>query len=58
MLARSSYADNPLFAALQESIYGHGAGATAWAAPARARLPPRLAEDARPAAVHRGDDLS
>jgi proline iminopeptidase len=28
----TSYDGGPLFAALQESIYGHGAGATAWAA--------------------------
>ncbi|AQZ61202.1 Proline iminopeptidase [[Actinomadura] parvosata subsp. kistnae] len=48
VLARSSYADNPLFAALQESIYGHGAGATAWAAQRERARHPAFAEDARP----------
>ncbi|MEV0825237.1 alpha/beta fold hydrolase [Nonomuraea rubra] len=48
VLARSSYADNPLFAALQESIYGHGAGATAWAAQRERACHPAFAEDARP----------
>ncbi|MDO8359871.1 MAG: alpha/beta fold hydrolase [Devosia sp.] len=32
VMAATSYDGNPLFAALQESIYGHGPGATAWAA--------------------------
>jgi pimeloyl-ACP methyl ester carboxylesterase len=45
----SSYADNPLFAAMQESIYGHeGNGPTAWAAQAERQLHPEFAEDARP----------
>ncbi|WP_250562994.1 alpha/beta fold hydrolase [Sphaerisporangium fuscum] len=48
VLARSSYSDNPLFAAMQESIYGHGPGATAWAAQAERELRPQFAEDARP----------
>lgn len=48
VLARTSYSDNPLFAALQESIYGHGAGSTAWAAQAERARHPRFAEDARP----------
>lgn len=30
--AKTSYDDNPLFAVLQESIYGSGPGATGWAA--------------------------
>jgi len=30
--AKTSYDDNPLFAVMQESIYGSGAGATRWAA--------------------------
>ncbi|MEV6283950.1 alpha/beta fold hydrolase [Kribbella sp. NPDC051770] len=47
--ARSSYADDPLFAALQESIYGHGPnGPAAWAAEAERSLHPEFAEDARP----------
>ncbi|SEH01884.1 alpha/beta hydrolase fold [Nonomuraea solani] len=48
VLARSSYADGPLFAALQESIYGSGPGATAWAAERERALRPAFAEDARP----------
>ncbi|MFB4279965.1 MULTISPECIES: alpha/beta fold hydrolase [unclassified Nonomuraea] len=48
VLARSSYADNPLFAALQESIYGSGPGATAWAAQRERARHPAFAEDARP----------
>jgi len=40
----SSYLEEPLFAALQESIYGSGEGATGWAAEAEragARSSPR-----------------
>ncbi|NBE95454.1 alpha/beta hydrolase [Nonomuraea sp. KC401] len=48
VLARSSYADNPLFAALQESIYGSGPGATAWAAERERARHPAFAEGARP----------
>lgn len=32
VMQRTSYADNPLFVVLQESIYGNGPGATRWAA--------------------------
>ena len=42
VLARTSYSDNPLFAAMQESIYGHGAGATAWAAETERRPAPAV----------------
>ncbi|MFC6356819.1 alpha/beta fold hydrolase [Luethyella okanaganae] len=45
--ARSSYADNPLFAAMQESIYG-STGATAWAAETERARHPQFAETARP----------
>jgi proline iminopeptidase len=48
VLARSSYADGPLFAALQESIYGSGDGATGWAAEAERARHPEFAEEARP----------
>ncbi|MEU8106430.1 alpha/beta fold hydrolase [Nonomuraea muscovyensis] len=48
VLARTSYADNPLFAALQESIYGSGPGATGWAAERERARHPRFAETARP----------
>lgn len=47
-LARTSFADNPLFAAMQESVYGHGPGATGWAAQAERAAHPQFAEDARP----------
>ncbi|MFC9694891.1 alpha/beta fold hydrolase [Kribbella sp. NPDC056951] len=46
--ALTSYRSGPLFAALQESIYGSGSGATAWAAEAERALRPEFAEDARP----------
>ncbi|WP_327581034.1 alpha/beta hydrolase [Nonomuraea sp. NBC_00507] len=48
VLARTSFADNPLFAALQESIYGSGTGATAWAAERERARHPAFAEEARP----------
>ncbi|WP_443060830.1 alpha/beta fold hydrolase [Streptomyces sp. NBC_00448] len=48
VLARTSYSDNPLYAALQESIYAHGPGPTGWAAQAELPRHPRFAEDARP----------
>ncbi|MFD0785652.1 alpha/beta fold hydrolase [Micromonospora azadirachtae] len=48
VLTRTSYADNPLFAALHESIYGHGPAATGWAAQAERDRHPQFAEDARP----------
>jgi len=47
--ARTSYVDNPLFIAMQESIYGAaGAGATAWAAQAELDARPAFADTARP----------
>ncbi len=46
--ASSSYLAEPLFAALQESIYGSGDGATGWAAEAERARHPEFAEDARP----------
>jgi pimeloyl-ACP methyl ester carboxylesterase len=48
VLASSSYLGNPLFAALQESIYGSGDGGTGWAAEAERAQRPEFAEDARP----------
>jgi pimeloyl-ACP methyl ester carboxylesterase len=48
VMVESSYDGGPLFAALQESIYGSGEGATAWAAEAERALRPEFAEDARP----------
>ena len=47
--ARTSFAGNPLFAVMQESIYGHGGnGATAWAAQAQLELHPEFDPTARP----------
>jgi pimeloyl-ACP methyl ester carboxylesterase len=47
--ARSSYADNPLFAVMQESIYAtDDTGATGWAAQAERERLPQFAESARP----------
>lgn len=49
VLARSSYADNPLFAVMQESIYSHGSnGPTNWAAQRELENHPDFAETARP----------
>ncbi|AIY02204.1 putative prolyl aminopeptidase [Arthrobacter sp. PAMC 25486] len=49
VLARTSFADNPLFAALQESIYSHGGnGPTNWAAQRERDNHPEFAETARP----------
>ncbi len=48
VMARSSYSDGPLFAALQESCYGSGSGLTGWAAHAERDLHPDFAEEARP----------
>jgi hypothetical protein len=48
VLGASSYVGGPLFAALQESIYGSGDGATGWAAEAERARHPEFAEDARP----------
>jgi proline iminopeptidase len=44
----TSYDGNPLFAVLQESIYGHGAGATNWAAHRIGGQKPEFATSARP----------
>ncbi|GAA3754169.1 alpha/beta fold hydrolase [Streptomyces tremellae] len=46
---RTAFDTNPLFAALQESIYASGAnGPTGWAAERERALRPQFAEDARP----------
>ncbi len=45
---RTSFWDNPLYAALHESIYASGPGATAWAA--EAERPPEFDGDVRPLA--------
>lgn len=49
MQARTAFAGNPLFAAMQESIYGHGSnGATAWAAQSEIELHPEFDPSASP----------
>ncbi|WP_154604732.1 alpha/beta fold hydrolase [Arthrobacter sp. AQ5-05] len=49
VLARTCFAGNPLFAALQESIYSHGSnGPTAWAAQRELANHPEFADTARP----------
>ncbi|TDO33533.1 proline iminopeptidase [Kribbella sp. VKM Ac-2527] len=48
VMVRSSYSDGPLFAALQESCYGSGEGATDWAAERERWAHPEFAEEARP----------
>lgn len=48
VMTLSSYADGPLFAALQEGCYGSGQGATAWAAERERAVRPQFAETARP----------
>lgn len=44
----TSYDGNPLFMVLQESIYGAGSGATAWAADRVRQTLPQFAESQRP----------
>jgi proline iminopeptidase len=48
VMSLSSYADGPLFAALQEACYGSGPGATSWAAEQERAAHPQFAETARP----------
>lgn len=48
VMGATSYDGNPLFAVLQESIYGHGPGATAWAAQKVRDELPQFAEERRP----------
>ncbi|MBI4922717.1 MAG: alpha/beta fold hydrolase [Devosia nanyangense] len=48
VMTATSYDGNPLFAALQESIYGHGPGATAWAADRIRGERPEFDTSARP----------
>ncbi|MEX0172369.1 alpha/beta fold hydrolase [Streptomyces sp. LMG1-1-1.1] len=46
--ALTGFADNPLFAVLQETLYGQGAGPTGWAASRAMAGFPEFAEDADP----------
>jgi pimeloyl-ACP methyl ester carboxylesterase len=48
VMATTSYDDNPLFAVMQESIYGSGFGATGWAAQQERAAHPELDPGRRP----------
>lgn len=48
LMSETSYDGGPLFAALQESIYGHDAGATNWAAERERLNHPEFSPAARP----------
>lgn len=48
VMIATSYDDNPLFAVMQESIYGSGSGATRWAAEAERAAHPELNPTERP----------
>ncbi len=52
VLSLTSYDDNPLFALLQESIYGSGEGATGWAAARIGADHPQFGTDRRPLLFH------
>ncbi|MEU9126170.1 alpha/beta fold hydrolase [Streptomyces sp. NPDC048506] len=47
-MALTAFTDNPLFAVLQESLYGQGAGPTGWAAARALADLPEFAEEADP----------
>ncbi|MFF0476907.1 alpha/beta fold hydrolase [Streptomyces sp. NPDC004284] len=48
VMSLTGFADNPLFAVLQETLYGQGAGPTDWAADRALADFPEFAEDADP----------
>ncbi|MDV5143494.1 alpha/beta fold hydrolase [Streptomyces sp. SBC-4] len=48
VMAQTGFTDNPLFAVMQESLYGQGAGPTGWAASRALADFPEFAEDADP----------
>ncbi|WP_043263031.1 alpha/beta fold hydrolase [Streptomyces sp. CT34] len=47
-MALTGFTDNPLYAVLQETLYGQGAGPTGWAAARAHAALPEFAEDADP----------
>ncbi|SEB89080.1 alpha/beta fold hydrolase [Streptomyces sp. TLI_105] len=47
-MALTGFTDNPLFAVMQETLYGQGAGPTGWAASRALAAFPEFAEDAHP----------
>ncbi|GAA2643325.1 alpha/beta fold hydrolase [Streptomyces lunalinharesii] len=48
VMALTGFTDNPLYAVLQESLYGQGAGPTGWAAARTHAARPEFTEDADP----------
>ncbi|MCH0542466.1 alpha/beta fold hydrolase [Streptomyces sp. MUM 203J] len=48
VMALTGFTDNPLFAVMQETLYGQGAGPTGWAAARALTAYPEFAEDADP----------
>ncbi|MEU2359160.1 alpha/beta fold hydrolase [Streptomyces noursei] len=48
VMALTGFTDNPLYAVLQESVYGQGAGPTGWAAARTHAALPEFTEDADP----------
>lgn len=44
----TGFTDNPLFAVMQETLYGQGAGPTGWAASRAMAAFPEFADDADP----------
>lgn len=48
VMALTGFTDNPLFAVMQETLYGQGAGPTGWAASRALSAFPEFAEDADP----------
>ncbi|MFI6416693.1 alpha/beta fold hydrolase [Streptomyces sp. NPDC050842] len=48
VMTQTGFTDNPLFAVMQESLYGQGAGPTGWAASRALADFPEFAEDADP----------
>ncbi|MFD9355139.1 alpha/beta fold hydrolase [Streptomyces sp. NPDC060031] len=48
VMTLTGFTDNPLFAVMQESLYGQGAGPTGWAASRAMAAFPEFAEDADP----------
>lgn len=48
VMALTGFTDNPLFAVMQETLYGQGAGPTGWAASRIMAAFPEFAEDADP----------
>ena len=55
--ALTGFTDNPLFAVMQETLYGQGSAPSAWAASRSLAGFPEFAEDGGPSPPHRRNDL-